>query len=206
MSRDADQITLTCFAKLEAPNGDVRLCDGGFVYFEGEKYEAQHDIYGTIQSIDEIEASFGDLAEGGDIVFSPNPDAALTDWFRADLENSRLRIWIGEIAEDGKNVVRATQIADRLVNTAGRDQNPSGEDLLPLSLIGRAQKLFLVNEGNVCSERFHKSVWPGENGFNNCIDNQVEVAWGVASSPNGTTSGGRGRGSFGGSTVRQLAR
>ena len=78
-----------------------------------------------------------------------------------------------------------------------------GAQTLELPLIGRDQFLFFVNEGNGCSERHHKSVWPGEDGFNNCTDVQIPVPWGVAATPQGGGArfgggGGSGGGGAGG--------
>jgi hypothetical protein len=108
-----------------------------------------------------------------------------------------VRFWLGELDTDGKTVISAELMADMLVDTIDRVIGADGSVTLELGLIGRAEKLFLVNEGNVCSERHHKSVWVGENGFNNCTDTVQPIAWGVASAPSGTFGGGSGGGGGG---------
>ncbi|MBX7496757.1 hypothetical protein K3172_12900 [Qipengyuania sp. 6B39] len=193
-------ITLAFVLKFEAPGGDVNLCDGGFLDFDAgdgvERYEAEHPVFGSIVSVGEAEAGFGDMAEGGEVVFASNPAADLADWWRSDLFDSRLRIWMVEVAADMKTATNARLLIDRLVDTAERQQAEGGEDLLALELIGRAEKLFLTNEGNVCSSRFHQTVWPGERGFDNCTDLVGYLAWGTATPSRG---GGSGGGSYGGS-------
>lgn len=188
-------ITLAGFLKFEAPGGDVRLCDGGFLDYDSERYEALHPVFGSVRALDEFSAAFGDSAEDGGISFVPAPDATVSDWWRTDLGDSRIRFWQGEVS--GKTVSSATLLADLLVDTPERTQSEGGDDVLALSLIGRAEKLFLTNEGNVCSERFHKSVWSGEDGFNNCTDDPVPVAWGVEAPSTGTSRGSRGSTVFG---------
>lgn len=200
MSATARTISLAVFLKLEAPSGDVNLCDGGFLYFDAgsgtEKYEAHHATFGSLASIDEFDAGFGDAAEGGKIAFHPNPAAAQSDWYSSSLRDCRVRIWEGEVDADGKTVSSAKQIGDFLVDTLARVIGDDGSVTLELELIGRAEKLFLRQEGNVASERFHKTVWAGEDGFNNCTDVVFPVAWGVAAPASGTAGGGRG--GFGG--------
>lgn len=214
MSATDRTVTLVWLMKFEAPGGDVNLCDGGFVYFDAgggsEKYEDRHATFGTLVVGDEAEAAFGDMAESGTLRFAPAPGAALTDWLTNDLRESRVRFWLGVLDADGKTVTDAKQAHDLLVDTVAREIGADGSTRLVLSLVGRAEKLFLVNEGNVCSERFHKSVWSGEDGFNNCTDTPQPVAWGIAAPPSGVTGGAGGGagtgGAGGGGLFEQVAR
>lgn len=192
MSATDPAIHLACFLKAEFPDGDVRLCDGGFLTYDSESYTAADAVFGAIQQPDALEAAFGDMAESGTLTLAPARSASVGDWWRTDLENCRIRIWMGEYDPATHAVATAELLADLLVDTITREQGAGGQDLLRLGLMGRAEKLFLIREGNVCSERFHKSVWPGEDGFNNCTDVQGFVAWGAASPPRSTGSGGSG--------------
>ncbi|RKF23381.1 hypothetical protein D6851_02605 [Altericroceibacterium spongiae] len=176
-------ITTAYFLKLEAPDGDVRLCDGGVLMFGGELYESHHPIFGALIEPDAPEDGFGDMAEDGQIVLGPNPPASVQAWYRADLEGCRLRIWESDIDSDGLTAINVKQRRDMLVDTVGRRQAANGQDQLILSLIGRPEKLFLKNEGNVCSQRFHQSVFAGERGFENCTDLRGFVAWGAETPP-----------------------
>lgn len=173
-------ITFAGFMKIDFPGGAVRLCDGGILDYASERYEAQHAVFGTIAEADEIEASFGDSAEDGTLTLAPNPDAALADWWRADLADCRVRVWTGEVDADGVTVSSATQAADLLVDTVERVQQERGGELLRFELIGRGDKLFLKNEGNVVSDTYHQYVWPGELGCANCTDLVGYRAWGAA--------------------------
>lgn len=215
MSATSRTVTLVWLMKLEAPGGDVNLCDGGFVYFDAgdgsEKYEDRHATFGTLAAPDEFEAGFGDLAEAATLALVPAPGAALGDWYTNALRDSRVRFWLGELDADGKTVTDAKLLGDFLVDNLARTIGADGSVVLELPLIGRAEKLFLINEGNVCSERFHKSVWSGEDGFNNCTDTPQPVAWGIAAPTSGTASfgsggGSRGGGSGGGGLFESVAR
>ena len=195
MSATDVAITLACFLKFEAPDGNVLLSDGGMLEYDSEEYTAYDDVFGAVYEPEAIEAAFGDLAEDSTLILAPNPDATLTDWYRTDLENCRVRVWMGEVDSDGYTVSTAEQLGDYTVDTIERRQSASGQDLLVLGLIARTEKLFLKREGNVCSERFHKTVFSGEDGFNNCTDLRGYVAWGTESP---RAAGAGGGGGFGG--------
>lgn len=182
MSGTDRTITLATFLKWEAPAGNVRLCDGGFVTFAAESYAALHPVFGAVQAFPEVSAGFGDAAEAGQLVLMPAPGATLTDWWRADLFGTRLRLWLGEVGSDLVSVSSATLLADWLVDNVTREQGPAGSNLLTLDLVSRSERLFLVNEGNVCSDRFHQTVYSGELGFKNCTDVQGYFAWGAVDS------------------------
>lgn len=201
MSATDRTITLASFLKWETPASNVLLCDGGTLIYDSETYSAKDSVFGSIASFDAIEAGFGDVAESGSLTLAPSPDAALADWWRDDLYDTRIRLWMGEVEADGFTVSSATLLADWLVDTVERTQSMGGQDLLTLELMSRSEKLFLKREGNVCSERFHTSVWARELGFRNCTDLVGYIAWGTANPPRGSTGGGgggSGGGSFGG--------
>jgi len=198
-------IWLTTLFRLEAPAGSVNLCGGGFVDYDAgsgvERFESEHPVYGTLAQIDPVEQGFTAQAERATISLIPNPDIPITDWLSSDLADSRVRFWLADLDSDLKTALNAEMLGDYLVDTMARVVAPDGRQTLELNLFARDQKLFFINEGNVCSERFHKRIYPGENGFNNCTDEPVPVAWGVSAPPQGTGSGGSSVGSGAGSNV-----
>lgn len=199
MSASDTSVTLVALLKFEAPDGDVRLCDGGFVDHAAERYTSEDSVFGTVQGFEPVTTAFDDQAEGGTLVFAPPEDADVDDWWRDDLADSRVRLWLGELDSDGKTVTNATQLADWLADTAERTQGV-GQDLLSLDLIARTERLFQVNEGNVLSERHHTSVFSGELGLRHCTDLRGFVAWGAESPPRsaGASGGAAGGGGAGG--------
>jgi len=189
-------VTMAAFMTLEAPSGTVRICDGGFLKFDDgsglETFESEHSVFGSIAEMDAFEAAFGDVAESASIAFHPHPDAVLTDWYTPALRDSAVKFWLGEVDRETGVASNAELLADMLVDVPAREISAEGELTLAMELSGRAERLFLTNQGNVCSERFHKSVWAGEDGFNNCTDTPVPVAWGAAAPPTGTSTRGGG--------------
>jgi len=189
-------ITLAGLINWEAPDGDVRLCDGGLATYDGESYGSEDAIFGSIVSAKLPASSFDGSAETGELILAPNSEADEGDWFRTGLEDTRIRFYNGEVEADGHTVLDPEIEADFLIDTVERRQNGK-ENHLVLTLMSRANRLFYVNEGNVCSTRFHQSIWPGEQGFRNCTDAQQYFAWGTATPPLGSVGGGGG-GGFGG--------
>jgi hypothetical protein len=202
--------TATSFAAVllwEAPAGDVRLCDGGVVKFDpGDGtvvFEGDNATFGTVAAFDTIESGSGDTTDGGTLVFAPPSDATLSDWWRTDLENTRLRLWVGKMAADQVTLTGEELLADWLVDTGKRERGEGGVDLLSIEFMTRLEKLFEVNQGNVCSDAFHDTIWPGERGFENARDQRGFFAWGTEG-PRGSggsfgTSGGGGGGPGSGS-------
>lgn len=182
-------LTLAAFMKLELPGGDVRLCDGGTLKFAGEVYNARHPVWGTVAEIPPTESALGDFAPGGAIVLAPAPDAPLSTLLSEAVRKSRVRAWLGEVNADTNSVSAATLLGDWIVDFS-RLRVARGVRTIALEMITRAERLFLTNRGNVCSPRFHKSIWPGERGFDNCTDVPVQVAWGTQGAPAGTSGGG----------------
>ena len=195
-------ITLAAVLEWQAPDGDVLLADGGLVKFNPGggvvSFTGSDPGFGTIATFDVFDTGVGDQVEGGAISFVPPADAPTSAWWRTDLENTRLRIWLGEVDPATAVMSGAEILADWLVDTANRDQ-AQGQDVLTLELFARDQKLFEVRQGNVLSDAFHNSIWSGERGFENATDAQQFFAWGAAAPPSGSVgSGGAGGGGGGG--------
>jgi len=203
MAFEGRTITVTGLLEMEFPSVTVRLCDGGFADLGADRFLSKHATFGTISGAEAVEDALGDFAPGGMFSLMPSPGAALADYFGPSFQNSRVRMWLGEIDADGHTVSNAELLFDGFVDT--QQWRPvDGE--LDFSFISRADKLFLRNEGNSLSSAFHKSVWPGERGCDNCTDAPTAVAWGTKTPPRGTStvwsggggaSFGVGRGGFG---------
>lgn len=197
MAFDAPILTLVGLLKMELPGQTVRLCDGGFCDWQGERYTAEDPVWGAIAAIEPVEEGVGDLAPGGKLTFMPATDAPASSLSSRTFQNARLRGWLGEVGPDGKTVTAARPLFDGLIDTTtmrlGR-----GTRLVDVAFIARAERLFLVNQGNTLSPRFHKSVWPGERGFDNATGVPTSVAWGVEAPVPGGVSGSSGGGFFNG--------
>lgn len=187
-------LTIVGLLKIELPGRTVRLCDGAFCDFAGERYTARDDVFGAIGSIEPIGEGVGDEAPGGMISFLPATGASPAALSSAGHQNARIRGWLGEI--DGKTVTTARPLFDGLVDTT---ELKVGMKTLALDLtfMARAEKLFALSEGNTLSPRFHQSIWPGELGLDNANGAQISVAWGTDSPPRAVTASSSGGGGYG---------
>lgn len=203
MSFEGRSITLVGLAKISLAGRTMRLCDGGFAYFGGEKYTASDTVFGSIAAIEPFDESVGDQAPGGRMTFLPAASASASDLLGAAVQNVRMQFWLGEIGSDGKTVTHAEPLADALINTATL-LLPQGGRALDVEFISRAEKLFSIREGNVLSSTFHQRVWPGERGFDNADGLARNVAWGIEDAPRGGSSAaGGGGGGFGSQNAQQ---
>lgn len=202
MSKDALSVTLATVLQWDAPDGAVRLSDGGIVKYDSGAgtaiFESEDAVFGTIAAFDNFESGIGDLLEAGTISFAPAPGADVADWWRTDLESTRLRLWAGQIASDAVTLEQEENLADWLVDTVTRERGASGQDVLVIKFMTRLRKLAEIQQGNVCSDRFHQTVWSGERGFENCHDGPQYFAWGTEAPPSGSGGGGSGGGNGGG--------
>lgn len=198
MALDSPAYTLACFARFEMPGGDVRLCDGGVLSFGGDVYAASDPVWGSVAEIPPVEAMIGDMAPGGALALSPDPEAPISVLKNEAVNGARVQAWLGEVDPATGLVADATRLGDWIVDFV-KVRLGRGARTIVLELITLAEWLFLANRGNVLSSRFHKSIWPGERGCDNCTDIEVSVPWGTEAAPSGkagsggTVPGGGGR-------------
>lgn len=184
MSFDAPKQMLVGVAKFELPERDVRLCDGGFVYFDGEKYTSADEDFGAIETTDEIEERSGDEAPGASLTFLPASTAAAAALSSASYQGSPMGFWLLRVDEMTGEVLESELLADMELDTTTL-RTSKGRRVLDIGMISAAERLFNVNDGNTLSPTFHKSVWPGELGLDNAIGVPATRAWGVQGPPRG---------------------
>lgn len=192
------RIILAGFLLWSTPVGDVRLVDGGTLAFNGEQYRASHPVFGGISGFQPISEGVGDEAPAGMMTFSPAPDADPSVINSPALQGSRIRMWIGEIDGDtGLLTGPPDLMLDSIVDVT-RLKLGKGTRQLEGDIVSRAERLFIVNEGNVLSGEFHRSIYPNERGLDNAIGVPTVVAWGVTGAPRGTATVGSVSGGGGG--------
>lgn len=193
-------MTATMLAGLlhwEAGAEEVRLVDGGTLTVDGDIYISRHAVFGAISGFESINEGVGDEAPAGVLTFSPAPDADPYTLNSPDLQGTRLRMWIAEVDQDtGEVVGTPDQVLDSIVDVP-RLRLKRELVQLETDIVSRAERLFLINEGNVLSGEFHRRIYPDETGLNNAIGVPTVVAWGTVGAPRGTASYSGGSGSAG---------
>lgn len=191
MPFDAPKVMLGGLVKIELPGKTLRLCDGGFIYFNAEKYESADEDFGTIEAVDALEEMVGDEAPSGRLTFLPASDAAAADLSDPTYQGSRMRFWIVEVDEATGTVSDSELAGDMELDTTVLRAN-LGERRLDMSYDSSAKRLFMINEGNVLSPSFHKRIWPGELGLDNATGVPTTVAWRSKAPPRGSVMSGSG--------------
>jgi hypothetical protein len=207
MAFEGSFITLAWLATFELPIGTLNLCDGGQVIWGEDVFRSAHPDFGTIDTADSAEEGSGDEMPSGTLTFLPANGTAVSILSSPSYQMSPIRFWLAEVDVSTGEVVGSPElIADRLLDTTTLRIGKS-YTRLEMGLITAAERLFLINEGNTLSPRFHKSVWPGELGLDNATGVGLQVAWGAPSPPRGTVStggSGLGGGGFDGSRFQEF--
>lgn len=175
-----DRACLSGLVKIELTDATLRLCDGAFVIWGAETFDAEDEVFGTIGSMQPVEEGAGDEIPALRMTFLPKSTAAAADLSQPEWQGCRVRLWIAEVDIDTNAVIGTPDLMfdgqlDSTVLVIGR-----GTRELEMEIVSAAERMFLINEGNTLSPRFHKLLYPGELGEDNAIGVGVGVAWGTS--------------------------
>lgn len=199
-----DRVCLSGLVEIALPDATIRLCDGAFVIWGEQTFDCEDDIFGTIGAIEAIEEGVGDELPALRLTFLPNSTAAAAQLSQPEYQGCRMRMWTAEVDLDTNAVVGTPSLEfDGQVDMTELVID-NGSRALEMDIVPSAERLFIINEGNTLSPRFHKSLYPGELGEDNAIGIGVGVAWGTANAAQ-TYGGGfsTGGGAGGGRQVRE---
>jgi hypothetical protein len=186
-----ESVGLVGLCKIELPDGDVLLCDGGFITWGADTYRSKDAVFGMIASIDALGEGVGDEVPALEMVLYPDGDAEPGDLSQPGFQTSRCRFWIAEYDTDNAVVGTPDLLFDGQIDRTMLTVGATRE--LAMSIVSLAERLFEMNTGNTLNPTWHKSIWPGELGHDNATGLAVQVAWG-ASKPTGTSTGTSGGG------------
>lgn len=175
-----DRSCLSGLIQVDLPEQTIKLCDGSFVKWGAEMFDAEDPDFGTIGSMETIEEGVGDEIPALRMTFLPKSTAAAAVLSSPEYQGCRVRMWIAEVDLSTNEV-----IGDPSLEFDGQSDSTDlvidrGTRELEMEIVSAAERLFLINEGNTLSPRFHKSLYPGELGQDNAIGVGVGVAWGTA--------------------------
>lgn len=195
MAFEGQIITLTYLAVFTLPSRTMRLSDGGHVTWDGNAYDSADSDFGTIGEAETLTETVGDEMPAATLVFNPASTAAAATLSSPAYQGAQTRFYLAEVDVPTGEVTGTPELlSDMQLDTTTLILGRSTRKL-EMGLVSAAQRLFLFNEGNTLTTRFHQSVWPGEIGLDNATGKQTTVAWGVQGPPRGTVASG----SFGGS-------
>ncbi|GAA4220283.1 hypothetical protein GCM10022253_24080 [Sphingomonas endophytica] len=183
-----ERVLLSGLMKLELPGRTITLCDGGFVQWNGDLYQAKDDEFGILSGFNALTEGVGDEAPAGVLTMTPPSTTAATTLAAPGHQGSRLRLWVAELDERNGGVIgQPDQMVDWQVDSM-RLRIGRGSRLLEIGCVTHGQRLMLRNEGNTLSPSFHRLIYPGEAGLDNATGLTTDVAWGAAAGPRGASA------------------
>ena len=199
-----DRVTLAGLVKITLPDATLLMCDGAFVKWDAEKFRSADATFGTIGQIEPIAEGVGDEIPALRITFNPVSTAAAAELSQPDWQGSRVEMWVAEVSLETNAVVGTpalmfdgqTDSTELLIDVGARE--------LGMDVVSAAERLFVVNEGNTLTPRFHKSLFPGELGEDNATGIGVGKAWGTAQ-PQQSYGAGFSYGGAGGGRAQALS-
>lgn len=172
-------LTLVALMKMELPDRTIRMCDGGFVYWDGELYDSVDDLFGTIASAESFEEKTGDEAPGGKLTFLPPSTASGAALSNPAMQGSRMRFWLAEVESSSGTVIGAPELTADLAIDTVTPKASKGRREIDVEFESAAKRLFLVMRGQALSNRFHQQCFPGEMGMANATGMPRSTAWGA---------------------------
>jgi hypothetical protein len=189
-----NRVILGALVRVDLPDHTAYLSDGGYVVVDSQGYSSEDDVLGVVDTFEALSEGVGDEAPAGVLSFLPPDGVAAADLIAPTIQGSRVRVWIVEIDPDtGEPTDDPQQMVDWIVDNPELVFTEDGRRL-DFNCVANAERLFQSNQGNSLSPTFHQRIWPGETGLRNASGVSRSVAWGTASPPRGTTSGGFGGG------------
>lgn len=182
---------LAGLCRIDLPGHTIRLCDGAFVDFASERYEAADPLLGSIQGF-KLTGSGPDKAPAGHLTFVGSTLAGRELLLSPAAQGSRVSMWQAEVDPETNGVIgNPVQLVDGLFDR-GVLRGAKGARMIDIEWVSHGERMMVLNEGNGLSSGWHKRNFPNETGFDNAIGTQVTVAWGAPSPPRGVSgaSGG----------------
>lgn len=163
------------------------LCGAGFVRWGADTYLGRDPEYGAIADLGDINEGIGNDVPGLTLTLFPADDAAAGLLASPLHQNRRVRMWIAEIDEEtgliiGDPDLQFEGLVDRPILRIA-DSGEGAVRTLELEIVSAAERLFLINEGNSLSSRFHKIRYSAETGEDNGTGLGISVPWGVEAPP-----------------------
>lgn len=187
-----DRIAIISLVRIDLPTASIRLCDGGFITYGGDTYRGLDPVFGTIGDVRGLTEGIGDEIPALEMTLLPPMSSAPSDLSRPGYQNSIVQMMVGEYSETTGAFLSPPDLMfhgqiDQMTMIAGKERRE-----LSLTIVSTAERMFLNNDGNTLTPRWHQSIWPGERGHDNAVGLTIPVAWGVESRP--VASSGRSAG------------
>lgn len=188
------RVGLTGLLKIELPDGDVTLSDGGVTVFGGDTYRAKDATLGSWAGVSTIAEGIGDEIPALEFTFAPPGPIAVTALSVGAIQQSRVRLWIAEYNVTTGEIVGTPEL--RFIGVVDQPQVSFGFRQFTASLtsVPDLEAMFFKDTGNGLSSTFHKALYAGELGHDNASGLSIPVHWGTQSPSTGSGNSGFGSG------------
>lgn len=175
----ADRVRIFGALRMDMPSATVRLLDGSAeIVVGGELYKGEDPVFGTWESVDDIEDGTGDQAPGMTITLLPSSDAATASLADPNMQGSAVRVSLGAVDES-----TGLSIGDAYVAFLGEVDVPvlkigARKTSVEYDCVGGMERLFFDDEGIRLSAAWHRQVWPSEAGMDHATGITENAYWG----------------------------
>jgi len=169
---------------IDLPDHQINLLDGAATLsFSGRTYRGKDATYGTLSAIESLTDGMGNEAPRLSITLLPSGDAAAADLAGPYMQGSLVTIYLGAVNRSTGQVIPSPHllfIGELDVPTLTASENSRQLDYEVASIF---ERFFSDDEGARLATGFHKSIWPGELGFDFQTGVPQGVYWGVEAPP-----------------------
>lgn len=165
------------------------LLDGaGYLVIDGEAYTGADDLFGAIDSIDEITEQDGDEAPSFTLSLNIPEASGAAALASPAMQGREVRVMVGAFDPQTGEVVGSPEVL-----FLGEIDVPTlkiGESgrTLELEIISTFELLFEVNDAVRAQDAWHQSVWPGEKGLAFMDATDKNLYWGGKPPSSSSTS------------------
>ncbi|MGK2287297.1 hypothetical protein [Pedomonas sp. V897] len=188
--------TLVGLVEIELPDYNLRLLapGTGLIAWGDKVFTGADPNFGVLAAISEISDGTGDEAPAITLTLMPSSDAAAGLLASPTMQGSPVKIWQAAVDR-----VSGLVYADPELLFIGELDVPtivSGPDgrTLEYEVVSVFERLFEQDEGARLVSGFHKSIWPGELGFDFVTGVEDQIYWGVEAPKSAVSYGSSGAG------------
>lgn len=166
--------------KITFPSYTLRLLDGsGELVIDGETYLGLDPTFGTLDSISALEEQLGEEAPEITISLLPPNDAAAASLASGLMQGSLVQIMLGAFNPNTNTVIGTPEQLFLGEIDVPRVERSKGQRMVSYSVVSVFERLFEIREGERASDRWHKSIWPGERGLEQMTGTVKTLYWGA---------------------------
>lgn len=173
---EANSPTTVLLLTVVLPGGTIRLTDGGFVVWSGNTYDSRDEVYGTMGAVEEIEDGVDNTAGLCAITVLPPDDTALAALASPLVQGAPVTVHLGAVNRLTGLLEGEPELLFRgELNYARLGVGDSWS--LVLECTTEEGRQLEPNAAQMLTDSFHKSVWPGERGFEHVIELGRPIYW-----------------------------